>query len=322
MTVARRMLFNAATMVPGVSGIPAVKSYLVKRRTGTGGTDSARYCYSIWLRHLIHAFESGLDTRPGIVAELGPGDSLGTGIAALLTGADRYYAFDVVEHASAERNVAILHELVELFRNRADMPGGAEFPYALPRMEPQPFPGHIFPDAVLDTALDPARVRRIEESLRRCDARDSLIQYRAPWFGTDIIERGTVDMIFSQAVLEHVDDLPGVYRAMNLWLKPRGFLSHVIDFKSHGFAAEWNGHWTYSDLKWKLIRGKDSWLINREPHSKHLSLLESEGFRLVSHTPYRAESSLRPQDLAVRFKQLSQEDLTTSDVFLQAVRAE
>ena len=75
----------------------------------TGGTVSARDCYSVWLRHLTTAMTHGLKEHPRVVAELGPGDSLGTGIAALLTGAERLCAFDVVRYAQkASSNVCQL----------------------------------------------------------------------------------------------------------------------------------------------------------------------------------------------------------------------
>jgi len=48
---------------------------------GTGGTISARYCYGVWLRHLVMAHENGLSIQPDTIIELGPGDSLGIGLA-------------------------------------------------------------------------------------------------------------------------------------------------------------------------------------------------------------------------------------------------
>jgi hypothetical protein len=42
-----------------------------------------------------------------------------------------------------------------------------------------------------------------------------MIQYHAPWFDARVIEPETVDMVYSQAVLEHVDELAGIYRAMH-----------------------------------------------------------------------------------------------------------
>jgi hypothetical protein len=319
MVRARRLLFNAATFVPGVTAIPAVKRRLATRVIGTGGTDSGRYCYSVWLRHLVCAARSGLPTNPRVVAELGPGDSLGTGIAALLSGAERYIAFDVVPHASAERNLAVLAELVSLFDAQAAIPGDSEFPGVSPKLDDYQFPSAILPRERIAAALQPERVSSVRQALADVTAPNSKIQYRAPWFESSVMEPGTVHMIFSQAVLEHVDDLEQAYRAMLTWLAPDGFLSHQIDFSSHGWTDKWNGHWAQSDFKWKLIRGKDVWSINREPESSHLSFLEKNGFRIVSHQRESSDSQITRRQLAPRFQGATSADLTTRATFLQAV---
>ena len=99
---------------------------------GTHGTIEARYCYSVWLRHLMCAAANGLDTNPSAVAELGPGDSIGIGIASVLTGVERYFAFDVVAHANTPRNLAIFDGLVELFRAQAGYPRCGRIPARRP----------------------------------------------------------------------------------------------------------------------------------------------------------------------------------------------
>jgi SAM-dependent methyltransferase len=317
----KRLIFNAATFVPGVTLLPPVKRVLARRALQrTGGTDQARYCYSVWLRHLTLAAANGLNCAPAVVAELGPGDSLGIGLAAILSGAERYYAFDVVAHASAERNLAVVDELVELFRARADVPDASEFPRVGPTLQDYRFPAHVLTEERLQRALDPARLARIKDSLRNCAAKSSLIQYRAPWSSRDAVEEQSLDMVFSQATLEHVDDLADVYRAMYLWLKPGGYISHQIDFKCHEPAMEWNGHWTYSDFMWKLARGKDVWLINRQPYSTHVGLMKSCGFRIVGEQRVRKASNVTRRQLAPRFRSLGDDDLTTTDAFIQAVR--
>src|SRR5712672_4391707 len=103
-----------ATMIPGIYRI-------VARRRG-GGTGSADYCYSVWLKHLTLLWQSGLRTVPSSVAELGPGDSLGVGLAALLSGASRFHALDVVAYGNADENLRLLDELVARFGNRAPQP--------------------------------------------------------------------------------------------------------------------------------------------------------------------------------------------------------
>ena len=79
------------------TSVPIVGPYLLglreaNRKHGVGATPSARYCYAVWLRHLIHVRRCGLRGIPETVAELGPGGSIGCGLAALLSGCARYYA--------------------------------------------------------------------------------------------------------------------------------------------------------------------------------------------------------------------------------------
>jgi hypothetical protein len=63
-----RVLKGMATYVPGL--------YRMSEESGHG-TISARYCYSIWLRHLVMAHQSGLSVQPSVVAELGLGPRWG-----------------------------------------------------------------------------------------------------------------------------------------------------------------------------------------------------------------------------------------------------
>src|SRR5438552_5002216 len=118
-----QLLYGIATFVPGVNAVFG---------RGAGATSSARYCYSVWLRHLVTAVANGLKAPPRVVAELGPGNSLGIGLAALLSGAERYHAFDVVPHAQVKCSLAVLDVLIALFQNRADIPGPDEFPQVHP----------------------------------------------------------------------------------------------------------------------------------------------------------------------------------------------
>jgi hypothetical protein len=125
-------------------------------------------------------------------------------------------------------------------------------------------------------------------------------------------------MIFSQAVLEHVDDLPMTYEMMRRWSSSEGYVSHEIDFRSHQFARHWNGHWTYSDRAWSLIRGRLPFTINRAPLSTHLRLLDETGFEVVNSWVDRLPSRLKTDNLAPRFRSLAEDDLTAAMVLIQA----
>lgn len=297
--------------------VPELEKVMPNR---TGGTNSARYCYSIWLRHLILAQQAGLCTQPKVVAELGPGDSLGIGLAALLSGAQKYYAFDVVKYADSTVNLDILDELTSLFVKCEPIPGPQEFPLIQPSLQSYEFPHHILTEERLQQSLAVDRIQIIRESLTDSSLHgdDIEIRYIVPWYDDNIIEEKSVDMIFSQAVLEHVDDLAHTYQTFYRWLKSDGFMSHQIDFGCHHLAKQWNGHRAYSDLTWKLIKGKRAYLLNREPYSTHKHLLGSAGFEIVRELKSSDSSGLTREQLSTRFRQLSEEDLTTRTVHILA----
>ncbi|MDA8136953.1 MAG: methyltransferase domain-containing protein [Desulfobacteraceae bacterium] len=307
----KHFILGIITFLPGLNKFKA---------KGTGGTDSARYCYSVWLRHMVMAKKNGLNPYPGIVAELGPGDSLGIGMAALISGCERYFAFDVVEHSNTEKNLQIFDELVSLFQNRTAIPGEEEFPEVKPYLDDYNFPADIYDEGRLSHALEESRLKKIRAAVGLPPGAESLLSCKTSWYDDHALEKESLDMIYSQAVLEHIDDLRNAYRAMRLWLKPEGYISHQIDFKSHGTADEWNGHWMYSDLMWKLMRGKRPYLINREPHSAHLAILKEQGFKLLCDKKTQSKSNYTLDDLSQRFKSITDEDLITSGAFIQAIK--
>lgn len=296
------------------SFVPGVRRFMVR---GTGGTCSARYCYTVWMRHLVKADGSGIPTVHACVAELGPGDSLGVGLAALLSGAPRYIALDAKSHANPEQNLAIFEELVDLFQQRAPIPDDVEFPLVRPKLEDYRFPSHILSEDRLSSTLSESRIESIRAAVQGHQSREIALEYRAPWTDPSVVVSGSVDFLFSQAVLEHVDDLETTYKAMRAWVKPDGFLSHSIDFTSHNITRSWNGHWTLNDPAWKIVRGTRPYLINREPLSRHLALLSKYGFDLVKVDKQHASAdpSLR---LAKRFRAMHRDDMSTRGAFVQA----
>jgi SAM-dependent methyltransferase len=317
-----RMLLNSVALVPGAMSLPPIRS-LLRRREAKQGTKSAVYCYGVWLRHLVMAAGCRLDTEPAAVAELGPGDSFGTGLAALLCGAQRYTALDAAPYANPRANAKIFDELVELFRARAPIPNQDEYHAVKPRLEDYAFPHHVLGVARMEQALRPERLERIRRAIlgEHADPRAPVVCYRAPWQDAQVIEPASQDLVFSQAVLEHVDALREAYAAMRAWLKPGGYLSHQIDFKSHGYAPTWDGHWRYGDFVWRLVRGPASWFINRQPYSAHRSLLAASGFRIVHEQRARSVPSFARGALARRFRAMPEADRETSGAYLLAVPA-
>lgn len=287
----------------------------------TGGTDSAEYCYSVWLRHLVLGFRNKLCSKvPEVVAEFGPGDSIGIGLAALISGASRYIGLDVVEHSTLTKNAEIFDEIIELFKRKAPIPHGPEFDLVKPGLDSYHFPSEILTDAHMAKALSDERLKHIRKSILSMNRPGSIIQYVVPWTDADPLPSNSVDMIYSQAVMEYCTILPEAYHKMREWLKPDGFMSHQIDFKSHGTFDAWDGHWACSDLKWRLMRGKRPYFICRSTHSEHIEAIRDAGFKIILDLKSILPPTIAPGELNPRYRPLDPQDLTIAGAFVQARR--
>lgn len=271
------------------------------------------------MKHLTLLGEQAWTGIPRTFAELGPGASLGIGIAALLSGSDRYYALDVTHRANTEGNLAILEDLLKLFRSREGNPiaGWPDFSVYL---DENRFPRHLLSDRLLAESLLPERVKAIRHALKHpgAPADGIVVEYMVPWSDDKVLQRESVDLALSHSVLEHVVDLELTYRALNRWLKPGGLMSHQIDFTSHGLSGKWNGHRACSELVWKLVVGRQLYLINRAPYSVHRSLALENGFELVRDMRNFRSDGISRDSLSRRWSGISDEDLNCSGAFLQA----
>src|SRR5262249_31386753 len=148
------------------------------------------------------------------IGELGPGDSIGTGLAALLSGADHYIGLDLLPFAPATNLEAIFDELVQLYNRKEPIPDNSEFPRIRPQLE-----SYKFPEYAIDWTRFKQRAESVRSEIRKGLDHGPMIRYQAPW--TSIVDVGlkSLDLIFSQAVLEYVVPLAEVYRAMSIWLK-------------------------------------------------------------------------------------------------------
>ena len=280
----------------------------------TGGTISARYCYSVWLRHLTHLYKCGMNKIPNSIAELGPGDSVGIGLSAMLSGTNKYYALDVVSFADISRNETVFNELIDLFNNRTPIPDDNEFPRVKPKLNDYGFPSHILSDEHLNITLHPKRLQKIRSCISGKKTNDEIsINYIAPWLDYVIAQQEDIDLIYSQAVLEHVDDLVAAYKAMKSALRSGGYISHTIDFKCHNSAFRWNGHYAYSDKTWRIIRGNRNYFLNREPLTTHKDLIQSSGFDILEIEPTIMDGGIK---LSKAKRKITSDDLAVSSVYI------
>lgn len=296
--------------------LPALNDLLPARKVGH--TASALYCYGVWLKHLTLLHAHGMTAVPRSVAELGPGDSLGVGLCALLSGSDHYVGLDVAEYSNSAYNVRLLPELVELFRVHRPNPDKG-WPDFRSHLDARGFPSHILTDALLAETTSLERIDAIRAALAAPSLTTPVtIEYKAPWNHPRVMDENSVDCIVSHSTLEHVVDLGGTYDALYRWLKPGGWMSHQIDLKSHGLTRSWNGFRTSSERLWKLAVGRRPYMINRHTASVHLRMVRNSGFEIVTQQLFLRQDGIRREELAPRWADISDEDLHCSGLYVIA----
>ena len=232
----------------------------------------------------------------GITAtELGPGNSLAQAVLWNLLGAERVLAVDVQQYASAESAPGVYRGVIE------NLPS---------RIEEGKLPDPLGPEG---------RAARVHELFPNGDLAfpvlGSRIDYRVT-DGRDLpLESGTVDLIYSISVLEHVREVEHLYREMRRVLRPRGLCSHIIDLRDHHHREPLD-FLRYPDGLWDRMVGRSAGWTNRLRASDHLRLIEAAGLRVHLYDPRYVESAPGPADLDARFQGRDADDLRTIAMIL------
>ncbi|MDM8544142.1 hypothetical protein QUF90_23955 [Desulfococcaceae bacterium HSG9] len=237
----------------------------------------------------------------------------------MLSGVNNYYALDVVKYSNTDFNLQILEELVELFKKRAGRPKKG-WPDYDPYLDNNLFPSHILTEKILSASLHDARIAMIRETLLNPNSSNNgmTIKYCVPWSDRSIIENETIDVIISHSVMEHVNDIEDTYKALYMWLKYGGFMSHQTHFDSHNMSIKWNGHWGCSELVWKILAGKRPFAINREPYSAHIDIIRKNSFKIICNLKRYRTDGIKRSQLSSRWRYISDDNLKCYGAFIQA----
>ena len=248
-----------------------------------GQMDTSDYAIAVFNSH---ADRAGLAARlrDRVILELGPGDSLATAVIAATYGAR---AVLVDTGAYARFNPAPYHSLQRELESRGLRP----------------------PDLSGCTSL-PA-------ILERCAARyltDGLASLRE-------VESGSIDLLFSQAVLEHVrykEFLATLHECRRV-LRPGGISSHQVDLRDHLGGALNNLR--FSEATWESeFFASSGFYTNRIRYSRMLELFERAGFSVECTDVQRWGALPTPRRvLSKEFAAIADEDLLVSafDVLLR-----
>ena len=238
---------NKRALVGGLlSFIPGLYSWWDSRRP-TGNAFTSNYSQSIWNYHLENYQRFNSKQKPKIVAEFGPGASLGSLISALKDDVSSVIGLDIIPYANNYKlNKKLLDEII---------------------------PFKKYPILHSEINLEIAYLSKNYPKSR--------IRYLAPWTKKNIVSNDCIDFIFSHSVLEHIDDTENAYKQMFRILKKGGFMSHKIDHSSHELTKSWNGHYAINNLIWKILKGGKPYLLNRLTPSEHREIILKCGFEIL-----------------------------------------
>ncbi len=242
------------------------------------------YVLAVFLRHFERTDLAG---TPGFTClEIGPGDSLASAMVARAYGAGRVWLIDAGDFA--DRDMAFYRTM-------------ATFMAAKGLLVP--------PESALTS---------IGTLLEWCNARyltDGVKSFAE-------IPDGSIDLIWSQAVLEHIRrrEFDALCSEMYRVLKPEGLASHRIDLMDHLGGS--SNHLRFADRIWEAdgFGARSGFYTNRLRPPELLAAFTKAGLSSeIVVRDFWPEPPLPRAKLARQFRDLPEEDLRTHgfDVVLQ-----
>ena len=200
---------NLKPLAKGILSFAVPKLGTVHGYDNPLGTLAADSCYSIFLRHVCLLRGAGVVDMPMTVAELGPGSSHGVGFAALIAGAERYYALDLIDFSNTAQNLVVFDQIATMFRERRPIPSSGLHSLRFPDLDDYSFPDFL---AISTADRFENRIAAIRQDIASGSGR--FVRIAAPWMENAVIETNSIEWVFSQSVLEHIDDLEGAYATL------------------------------------------------------------------------------------------------------------
>jgi SAM-dependent methyltransferase len=257
-------------------------TYRVWRRLGIfrhGEMDRPERAVEVFEIHYGRAARC-VELRPGFVAlELGPGDSLLSGLVAYSRGASRTYFVDTGAYAARD---------IRPYRELARALNGC---------------GRSLPEVGEDADFDEVA------------AKFSLIYLTGGQASLVGIPEGSVDFAWSHVVLEHVRrrEFEQYVHSLRSVMRKGGVCSHTIDLRDHLGGALNNLR--FSERVWESdFMARSGFYTNRLRQREVLEVFSAAGFRPLMVDSSRWESLPTPrQKLAEPFRRMHKDDLLVAE---------
>jgi hypothetical protein len=300
--------------------LPFYNNYFPQKNQ-TGGSSEGKYVAHIFLLQTYFLKVKNADRTNSInfksVCEFGPGDSVAIGLLYMIIYKSEYIAFDAHPYLDESISLEACRKALKYLKKIDSLESLSHL------LESNRFNESINLKGLFDyleKELLP-KIRGVSDE----DVKNALseIKYFAPYDLDDHQMKYRFDLIYSQAVLEHCDNLSEIYNFQKSNLSGHGISYNHIDFKSHGTSFRWNGQYGLSNKVYKSLEKSNTFQwINRMPISHHEYLIKKEGLNLFDIIKFKLSDGISMESVSEDMKPFVRdfEDLNTHSSIVMSTR--
>jgi ubiquinone/menaquinone biosynthesis C-methylase UbiE len=239
-----------------------------------GNPDNKLLYVDKFIKHFNITF-TNKKPRDFVCLEIGPGDSIATGIVANAFGASKIYLIDIGDFAVKD---------IEYYKDFSD----------------------ILKNNNIKT-LDISKVNSFDELLIKFN----IVYLKEGLSSLEKIPDSSIDFVFSHSAIEHIrlSELPKIINETKRVIKENGKFSHNIDLMDHlNYSLN---SLRFSKKTWEgQLFANSGFYTNRLRYSQIIELFENSGFKIV-YKDYGAwkDIPIKKTYLHKSFKDLNKEDL-------------